>query len=112
MSTTTGPIVTCAFDPYPHPRAAECIDPTWWQPEAAPQPALDAEGEWRVVPMDIHGWSIVDANDREVAGNIYREEDAAQIASDHNSVIKLLAALNDARHRISLLETERSTQNK
>jgi hypothetical protein len=72
-----------------------------------PQPALDAEGEWRYEAIPIHGWRVLDVNGRTVAANIYREEDAAQIVSDHNSVITLLAALHDARHRIALLETEK-----
>jgi hypothetical protein len=75
---------------------------------AVPQPAPDAGGEWRVESEPIHGHRIIDATGRRIVGNIYREEDAVQIVSDRNSVIKLLAALHDARQRIGELETERS----
>jgi len=58
---------------------------------------VDRKTDWRVVPMDIHGWSIFDKDNAEVVSNIYREEIAAQIVSEHNSIPALRAALYEAR---------------
>jgi hypothetical protein len=66
------------------------------------QPAPDTSGEWRA--QATHGWRVVDATEREVVADVYREEDARQIVSDRNAVPKLVEALKDA-----LFEAEVST---
>lgn len=45
----------------------------------------DTEEEWRVVPMDIHGWAIFDKDNAEIVSNVYSEEIAAQIVADHKA---------------------------
>jgi hypothetical protein len=59
------------------------------------QPAPDTSEEWRVQAMPTHGWRVVDATEQEIVADVYREEDARQIVSDHNAVPSLVAALND-----------------
>jgi hypothetical protein len=54
--------------------------------------------------MPTHGWRVVDATEQEIVADVYREEDARQIVSDHNAVPSLVAALKEA-----LVEAEVST---
>jgi hypothetical protein len=78
--------------------------PDLFQLASMAQPAPGTSGEWRVQAMPTHGWRVVDATEQEVVADVYREEDARQIVSDHNAVPKLVAALKDA-----LFEAEVST---
>lgn len=77
---------------------------SWYAREPEAQPAPDTSGEWRAQAMPTHGWRVVDATEREVVADVYREEDARQIVSDHNVVPLLVAALKEA-----LVEAEVST---
>jgi hypothetical protein len=68
----------------------------------AAQPIPDTEGEWRVEAMPTHGWRVVDATGQEIVADVYREEDAAQIISDHKaakSQALLVEALRDITAR-------------
>lgn len=66
------------------------------------QPALESGGEWRVEREPIHGYRIVGVTGRNIVGNIYREEDAERIVSDHRAVQAIRQAINqpDAIERI------------
>jgi hypothetical protein len=82
----------------------EWVESSLLMPGIPTQPAPDTSGEWRVQAMPTHGWRVVDATEQEIVADVYREEDARQIVSDHNAVPKLVAALKDA-----LFEAEVST---
>ena len=54
---------------------------------------------WRVVPMDIHGWSIMDGSGNVVVGDIYHEEIARGISD----------TVNAARHFINAYDGSKSS---
>lgn len=51
-------------------------------------------GEWRVEPLAIHGWRVMEtATGREVVSCVYRKEDAERIVADHAAVPRLADTL-------------------
>ena len=54
------------------------------------------EQQWRVIPMDIHGWAIHDAAGNVVVKDIYDEEIARFIVRVVNSNEALMSALRAA----------------
>lgn len=43
--------------------------------------------EWKVEPLPIHGWRIVDSFNKEIVSGIYKQQHAEQIAQEHNAVL-------------------------
>lgn len=66
------------------------------------RPLLPNSGKWRYEAMPIHGYRILNESNTEIVDNIYSEEVAARIVSDHTTaeaVPTLLKALHDVRQQ-------------
>lgn len=60
---------------------------------------------WQAERLPIHGCRIVDNTERLIAADVYDEELAEQIVSEHNAYSKLVEVLRETRHTLEVLLT-------